>query len=73
MRAELPHDVRWQVAAGLAPLGLDGDITEVNGEVLAQAGGRTARAGQPYRPGACEHVPDLAAGPDPGVTGDLPG
>jgi len=70
--ADLPHDLRGQVAAGLAGLGLGRHVVTVQREVLTQTRRRCARPSQAQRSGAGRHSADLAAGPDAGITADLP-
>src|SRR5450756_135116 len=49
--ADLPHDLRWQVAPGFAVRGLVGGVVAVEGELVAQPVGRPAWPGRAELPG----------------------
>jgi hypothetical protein len=73
MRAELAHDLGWEIAAGLGRLRLVGHVADADGEVLAETGGWPPGTGQAHGSGRGENLAHLAAGTDAGVGADLPG
>ena len=71
--ADLLHDLRGQVPAGLAVLGFFRGVVAVHGELVAQPGGRAAGPGRAGLPCRGQQLADLTAGQHPGERADRPG
>jgi len=73
LAAGLLHDLGGQVPPGLAVLGFLGYVVAVQGELVAQPGGRAAGPGRAELPCCDEQLADLAAGQHPGDRADRSG
>ena len=71
MAADLPQDLRRQVPAGLAVLRFVGHVVAVEGELVAEPGGRAAGPGRAQLPRRGQQLADLAAAQHPGELADL--
>ena len=71
--AQHGHDLRRQVPAGLAALGLGGDVAEPEGEVTGQPGGRLAGPGQAQGADPGQRSAGAAADDVAVVAADRPG
>ena len=65
------HDLRWQVAAGLAAFGFGGDVAALDGEIAGQSRRRLSRPGQAQGADTGQHLTHVAADAVAAIPADL--
>src|SRR6266702_8907106 len=72
MAADLAHDLSRDIAPGFTGVCLGGDVAGGQGEVVGQARGWAAGAGQPQRADLGQYTSGVLAGLDAAVSRQLP-